>query len=343
MDNHKISFKDDYSEGCHPRILEALARVNHEVISGYGEDRYSEMARAQLRQQMELPGAGVYFVSNGTQANLVMIAAMLKPFESVVAAQSAHINRHEAGAIEATGHKIDSIITEDGKLTPELIQQVLSRFEDHHTARPRLVYISNTTELGTFYNLAELEAIAAFCREKGLLLMLDGARLGAALSIPENDLTLADVARLTDAFYIGGAKNGLLVGEAIVIKSPAVQEDFLFHIKQRGALLSKGWVIGVQFLELFQDGLYLEMAGHANQMARQLGEGIRQAGYTFLTDSVSNQIFPVFPNQVVAYLEQRYAFYPWAVVDADHTAIRLVTSWATREEAVKAFIQDIRK
>ena len=214
----------------------------------------------------------------------------------------------------------------------------MSRYEDHHTALPRLVYVSNSTELGTVYRKAELEAISAYCRSKGLLLMLDGARLGAGLTAAGNDLSMADVGRLCDAFYIGGAKNGLLFGEAIVVKSAAVQADFLYHIKQRGALLSKGWVIGVQFRELFREGLYLEMAAHANRMAEGLAAGIQSAGYKFLSPPASNQIFPVFSLEMIAKLEADFSFYRWAKVDGEHWAIRLVTSWATTEEKVDAFL-----
>ncbi len=331
------SFKNDYSEGCHPRILEALVHANHDQQEGYGDDDYSNLARKHILSHLKCDAA-IHFVSGGTQANTLVIAAALRPHESVIAAETGHINVHEAGAIEATGHKIEYAITPDGKLSPELIAPLLVKAEDHHLVKPKLVYISNSTELGTVYNLAELEALSHFCHQHNLFLFCDGARLGAALTSTQSNLTLADMARLCDVFYIGGTKNGALVGEAIVIVNEALKTDFLFHLKQRGALISKSRVLGVQFAELFRDNLYFELASHANTMSMKMAEALKQKGFDFVAPPASNQIFPILPNELIARLEKHYGFYHWKKFDDNHFSIRLVTSWATDEKMVNEFV-----
>ncbi|PKP01536.1 MAG: threonine aldolase [Bacteroidetes bacterium HGW-Bacteroidetes-6] len=333
-----FSFKNDYSEGCHPRILEALSKANTDQQEGYGDDEYSNEARKLIMQQIQNTDAKIRFVSGGTQANAVVIAAALRPHESVISAESGHINIHEAGAIEATGHKIEFASTTDGKLSPALIEPLLVKAEDHHMVKPKLVYISNSTELGTVYRKAELETLSAFCRQNNLYLFCDGARLGAALTSPANDLTLADMASLCDVFYIGGTKNGALMGEAIVIMNDALKTDFEFHLKQRGALISKGRLIGIQFAEMFRDELFFEMAQHANKMAMKIAAALQQKGFRFVAEPESNQIFPILPNELIAKLEKHYGFYHWKKVDNNHTSIRLVTSWATDEKAVDEFV-----
>lgn len=338
-----ISFKNDYSDGGHPKVLKALLEHANSIQPGYGEDEYSEQARSVIKEKCKSPEALIRFVSGGTQANLLIIASILKPFEAVISASSGHINKHEAGAIEATGHKVDIVDASDGKLTPELVQISLNRFEDHHTVRPRLVYISNTTELGTVYTKQELESLSQFCREKNLYLFMDGARLASALCSVGNELTLADIAELTDIFYIGGTKNGALFGEVIVITNSELQADFDFHIKQRGALLAKGRALGVQFLTLFQDELYFELGSHANAMAQKLARGIQSAGYAFLTPPVSNQIFPILPKVLIEKLEKEFQFYVWETVDDEKSAIRLVTSWMTQASEVDEFIHKLRE
>lgn len=337
------SFKNDYSEGCHPSILEALARTNNLQEAGYGEDEYSQEARRLIREKIGNADADVHFVSGGTQANLIVIASLLKPFESVIAADTGHINVHEAGAIEATGHKVEVARTNDGKLTPEHVRVILDEHGDHHMTRPKMVYISNSTEIGTLYTKQELEELSAFCKSKGLYLFLDGARLGSALCAEGNDLTLADTAKLTDVFYIGGTKNGALLGEAIVIGNQASRQDFLFHIKQRGALLAKGRLIGIQFAELFCENLFFDLAKHANAMAAKITEALKVEGYDFLTESTSNQIFPILPNTLIEKLNHDYGFYVWKKIDEKNSAIRLVTSWATDEEMVERFIEDVKR
>jgi len=335
------SFKNDYSEGAHPRILNALVESNLEQVEGYGQDCYTQKAVQLLQQRINRKDVDIHFFSGGTQTNLTALSAFLRPHEAVIAANTGHILVHETGAIEATGHKIISIEVKDGKLTSDHIKTAIELHTDEHMVKPKLVYISNSTEIGSIYNKSELEQLSQFCRKENLFLFIDGARLGSALVSEENDMDLADLGRLVDAFYIGGTKNGALMGEALVICNKLLKDDFRFHMKQKGAILAKGRILGIQFLELFRDDLYFDLARHANQMADLLRNEIGKAGYPFFTHSPSNQIFPVLPNNLIAKLEEKYSFYVWEKVDAEHSAIRLVTSWATREDAVLAFIDDV--
>lgn len=337
------SFKNDYSEGTHPRILEALMSSNLAQEEGYGEDRFSLEAARLLKQKLQRSDVDIHFFSGGTQTNFIAISAFLRPHEAAVAANTGHILVHETGSVEATGHKVLSIPVKDGKLNPGLIKEVLDFHTDEHMVKPRLVYISNPTEIGSIYNKSELEQLSSFCRENKLLLFMDGARLGSALCATGNDLGLPDLGRLCDAFYIGGTKNGALLGEALVICNDSLKEDFRFNMKQKGALMAKGRLLGIQFLELFRDELYFDLARHANRMADILREGITSMGYGFLTYSPSNQIFPILPNKMIAALEKKYAFYVWSKHNEDSSSIRLVTSWATREEAVTEFLEDLKK
>lgn len=336
------SFKNDYSEGAHPRILKALAETNMEQVDGYGEDCYTMQAVELLKQRLGRQDVSIHLFSGGTQTNLTAVSAFLRPHEAVVAANTGHVLVHETGAIEATGHKVISVDVTDGKLNPSHISAVVESHTDEHMVKPKLVYISNPTEIGTIYTKSELTMISRSCREKSLYLYVDGARLGSALSAAENDLVLSDFASMTDAFYIGGTKGGALLGEALVICREELREDFRFHMKQKGALLAKGKVLGLQFLELFRDGLYFELARHANAMADLLRDAIDGAGYSFLVDSPSNQIFPILPNAVIHKLQENYSFYVWAKMDSKHSAVRLVTSWATEEKAVREFIEDLK-
>lgn len=337
------SFKNDYSEGAHPRILNALIHTNFEQVDGYGEDEYSLEARNLMKQRIGRNDVDIHLIPGGTQTNLTAISAFLRPHEAAIAANTGHILVHETGAIEATGHKIISIAVDDGKLSPAQIQSALDAHTDEHMVKPKLVYISNPTEIGTIYYKKELEALSRFCRAHDLFLYLDGARLGSALCAEGNDLELSDLAKLVDAFYIGGTKNGALIGEALVICRDSLREDFRFHMKQKGALLAKGRLLGVQFLELFRDNLYFELALHANKMAGLLRDGINEAGYRFLVYSPSNQIFPILPNHVISELQKRFSFYVWSKVDENCSSVRLVTSWATPESAVFSFIEDARQ
>ncbi|MDA0777558.1 MAG: aminotransferase class I/II-fold pyridoxal phosphate-dependent enzyme [Bacteroidetes bacterium] len=337
-----ISFKNDYSEGCHPRVLEALVRTNRVQQDGYGIDVYSQRAAELIQEKAKAPTSKVHFVSGGTQANMLVIAACLKPHESVIAATTGHIYTNETGAIEATGHKINAIEASSGKLTPAHIQQVL----DAHTNKPhvlkqRMVYISNATEMGTIYSKQELTDLYNFCKENDLYLFMDGARLGNALVAKDNNLTLADVAKLTDVFWLGGTKNGALLGEAIVINNPKLQEDFAFHIKQRGAMLAKGRVLGIQFEELLRDDLYFDLARYANEQAMKLKQAFSDKGILFWEDTTTNQIFPILSNTQIEHLAQNFAFHHWRKINETHSAIRLITSWATPSENVEALVREI--
>lgn len=332
------SLKNDYSEGAHPRILEALQRTNFEQTEGYGEDPYSFEAKEKLRDLIHVENIDIHFLVGGTQTNLTAISAFLRPHEAVIAVSTGHVCVHETGAIEATGHKIIACEGKDGKLRPEDIKGALDSHGDEHMVKPKLVYISNSTEIGTLYKKAELQALYEICQKHQLLLFLDGARLASALTSKENDLSLTDLAKLTDAFYIGATKNGGLLGEALIINKPELQLDFRYHIKQKGGLLAKGRLIGLQFLELFRDTLYFDLGRHANQMADILREGIKEAGYDFLTHAPSNQIFPILPEKIVEALESDYGFYRWETTETG-IAIRLITSWATQEKDIQAFLK----
>ena len=334
------SFRNDYSEGAHPKVLEALASTNLEQTVGYGMDPRCEAARNTIRRLCNAPDADVHFLVGGTQTNLIVIESLLRPYEAVIAAHTGHVNVHETGAIEATGHKVCTAYAPDGKLTPALVESVVNGHSSEHMVHPRLVYISDTTEIGTIYTKAELEALRRCCDEHNLFLFMDGARLGSALTSPENDLTLPDLAALTDAFYIGGTKNGALFGEALVMNAP--NDHFRWHMKQRGAMLAKGRLLGVQFQALLEDGVYFEIARHANEMAYRLRDGIAALGYSFPVPSPSNQQFPVLPNTVVEQLKAKgYEFEIDHAEDDAHTCVRFVTSWATPENAIDAFLKDL--
>ncbi|MDN3956040.1 threonine aldolase family protein [Sporolactobacillus laevolacticus] len=338
------SFKNDYSEGAHPQILNALIETNMVQEEGYGEDRYSLQAAELLKEKMGRSDVAIHFLTGGTQTNLTAISAFLRPHHAAIAAITGHINVHETGAIEATGHKVLTVNSgKDGKLTPAGIQAVLDAHPDEHMVKPKLVYISDTTENGAVYTKNEVEQLSTFCKENHLYFYMDGARLGSALTSSANDLELSDLPNLVDAFYVGGTKNGALLGEALVICNDELKEDFRFYMKQKGAMLAKGRLTGIQFLELFRDNLFFDLAAHANAMATKISEGIDAAGYGFLTPPVSNQIFPILPNTLLEELHQQFNFFDWEKVDDEHTAVRLVTSWATKEEAVDAFVESLKK
>ncbi|HMB42868.1 MAG TPA: beta-eliminating lyase-related protein, partial [Luteimonas sp.] len=324
----KHSFLNDYSEGAHPRVLQLLSSSNLTQEAGYGEDSLSLRAADLLRAATGIADADVHLVSGGTQANLIALASMLRPYESIIAADSAHILVHETGAIEATGHKISGVPTSDGKLLPDQVRAVVAQHGDEHMVSPRVVYLSQATEFGTIYSKAELSALSSTCRELGLYLYVDGARIAPALVSASSDMTLHELASLVDMLYIGGTKNGALLGEALVINAPALKDHFRFHLKQRGALLAKGRLLGAQFVALFEDGLYFELARHANAMATRLADGLRASGAAFLTEPVTNQVFPILTDNQIATLRAHYSFHVWTRVDPRRSAIRLVTSWA---------------
>lgn len=337
------SFTNDYSEGAHPKILESLMTNNLIQQGSYSLDTHTAHAIDLIKAEIQRSDADVHLIAGGTQTNLITIATALRPYQAVISAATGHINVHETGAIEATGHKVLALQTEDGKLTPALVQETLDFHSDEHMVQPKMVYISNSTEIGTQYSKAELEALHHICRKNDLYLFMDGARMGSALTSSTNDLTLADIASLVDVFYIGGTKNGALFGEALVICSPDLKPNFRFMIKQRGAMLAKGWLLGIQFEELFQNNLFYDMAAHANQMADRLRTALIKKGCSFASDSMTNQLFPILPDSVVEKLGQDYTFNIDRKYDDTHTVIRLVTSWATTEEGVNSFIASLDK
>lgn len=336
------SFNNDYSEGAHPKILEAMIQENLIQNSGYGLDSHCLHAAQLIRQEIRQENADIHFITGGTQTNLITIGAALRPWQAVICTEKGHINVHETGAIEATGHKVIAMPSDNGKLTPADIIKALEHHTDEHMVQPKMVYISNSTEIGTQYSKSELEAIHHICRQKELYLFMDGARMGSALTSQTNDLTLEDIARLTDVFYIGATKAGALFGEALIILNPALKPDFRFMVKQRGAMLAKGWLIGIQFEELFQNNLFFDLAAHANEMSAILRQGIESCGYSFFSESVTNQIFPIFPDKIITALEKDYLFSIQERFDEEHSVIRLVTSWATKEEACIEFVKALK-
>ena len=340
-----ILFNSDYTEGAHPRILERLMETNLEQTTGYGEDAYCEAAREAIRKVCDAPEADVHFLVGGTQANFTVISSALKPYQGVLCADTGHINVHETGAVEACGHKVLALTGKDGKITAEQIRNAYDLHwsdESHeHIAQPKMVYISHPTELGTLYTKGELEEIGRVCRECGLYLFLDGARLGYGLMAPGTDVTIADIAKICDVFYIGGTKVGAFFGEAVVIMNPQLKPDFRYCIKQKGGMLAKGRLLGIQFLELFRDGLYFEIAKHAIDMAMILKEGLKEKGYSFFMDSVTNQQFIMIEDEKLEKIREKYGVTYQQRYDETHSVIRLCTSWATTEENVRSLLADL--
>jgi len=342
-----IYFNNDYSEGCHERVLQALCRTNLEQTLGYGEDAYCAKAAGKIRALCAREDLAVHFLVGGTQANLTVIDAALRPHQGALCAVSGHIHCHETGAVEATGHKVLTVASTDGKITAAQVERtVLAHRADgsfEHTVQPKLVYVSNPTELGTLYTLAELEALSRTCRELGLYLFLDGARLGYGLAAKGCDVTLPDIARLCDVFYIGGTKVGALFGETVVIGNPALAEDFRYLIKQHGGMLAKGRLLGVQFDALMTDNLYFDIAARADRLADRLREAFDACGVPYLVPGITNQIFPILPDAVLEELAKTYVFSEQERVDAEHRAVRFCTSWATREENVERLCRDLHR
>ena len=340
-----IYFINDYSEGCHPKILEALTRTNYEQTLGYGEDEYCARAAEKICALCGREDAAVHFLVGGTQTNMTVIAAALRPHQGVLCADSGHINTHETGAVEATGHKVLPLPSQDGKIAAGQVREaVLSHRGDasfEHTVQPKMVYISNPTELGTLYTKVELTALRDTCRELGLYLFLDGARLGYGLMAKDNDLTLKDIGDCCDVFYIGGTKVGALFGEAVVITNPELKEDFRYLIKQRGGMLAKGRLLGIQFDTLMTDNLYFDISAHAIALAEKLENTFKELGVPSLVPVQSNQLFPILPDGVLARLAEAYVFCEQCRVDESHRAVRFCTSWATKEENVQALCRDL--
>ena len=335
-----IYFNSDYLEGAHPSIMVKMAETNMVQTVGYGEDEYCEAAREKIKAACQAPEADVHFLVGGTQTNTTVIAAILRPWQGVISAVSGHINCHEAGAIESTGHKVITLPTDNGKITA---QQVADYVEWHkndesteHIVQPGMVYISHPTEAGTLYTKAELTELYDTCRRYGLPLYIDGARLGYGLAAEESDMTLPEFARLCDVFYIGGTKVGALFGEAVVIMNESLKKDFRFIMKQRGGRLAKGRLLGIQFDALFTDDLYFKISRHAIEMAHQIRDIFVSAGYPLLFDSPTNQQYPIMPDAELAEIGKSFGYEYWERVDETHSGVRVCASWATTQENVDA-------
>lgn len=342
-----IQFQCDYNEGAHPLILQHLTETNMEQTIGYGEDPYCDEARELIRKACQRDDVDVHFLVGGTQTNTTVISHTLRPYQGVISAVSGHINVHETGAIEATGHKVLAIPTPDGKLTDTQIEQTMQAHlnEDgpEHMVQPGMVYLSFPTEVGTIYTYGELQAISEMCRKHHLPLFIDGARLGYGLCSPESDITLPQLAQLADVFYIGGTKVGALFGEAVVITNETLKRDFRYSIKRHGGMLAKGRLLGLQFATLFRDNLYMDIARHAIDEAMRIKEALQEAGIKFLIDSPTNQQFPIFSNTQLDELGKKYRFSIWQQMDAEHTAVRICTSWGTKSENVDMLIKDFKE
>lgn len=344
--NRKFSFASDYMEGAHPNIIKRLVDTNLVKSAGYGSDEFSESARERIRKACGCPDAEIHFLTGGTQTNATVIDALLPSYQGVIAPDTGHISLHEAGAIEASGHKVLVLPHTLGKISARQIAWMLKEYQDdcnhEHTVMPGMVYLSQPTEYGTLYTLQELQEISQVCRENRIPLYLDGARLAYGLACPENDVTLKDIARLCDVFYIGGTKCGALFGEAVVIPQKGRIPGFFTIIKQHGALMAKGRLLGLQFEELFTDDLYEHIGESAIALAGEIREAWKQCGYQLYFENPTNQVFCVVDNCRLAKLAERVEFGFWEKYDESRTVIRLATSWATREADVKELIQFLR-
>lgn len=335
-----LYFINDYQEGAHPAVLERLAQTNLIPLSGYGTDEICQSAKARIREACDCPNADVFFLSGGTQANRVVISSLLKQYEGVLAAATGHVSIHESGAIEASGHKVIELPGSEGKLDIRAAREFVSAFfsdeNNEHMVFPGMVYISFPTELGTLYSRAELLELRSLCDDYKLLLYADGARLGYALASSECDVTLSELASLCDVFYIGGTKVGALIGEAVVFPKGNAPQHFLTLIKQNGALLVKGRLLGAQFDALFEDGLYFKLGKHAVQMADELKEVFKRKGARFYLESPTNQQFIIMRNEEIEKLREKVQFSFWEKYDEENSVVRFVTSWATSIESINA-------
>lgn len=341
-----IYFRSDYSQGAHPEVMEALMKTNMEHHDGYAMDVHSDHAAELVKELIGVEDCSVYMMIGGTNCNVTTIAAALKPYEGVITPRTGHAYFHEAGAVEATGHRVLTLPPENGKLTPEIIAKAWDEFEDDHTPLPRMVYISQPTESGSLYTKAEMEAISAYCKETNLLLYIDGARLGSALTCDACDFTIKDIPPLCDAFYIGGTKNGALMGEALVILNKDIDDHFRWMIKRQCGMLAKGRLIGVQFealLEGGEDSLYYRLARETNRLAAKLRDGLTEMGCAFYGTSETNQIFPILPTPVVEALEEDFFFYRWAPEEDGKIPVRFVLGWGSTDADVDALLARIKE
>jgi threonine aldolase len=336
-----LFLKNDYSLGAHPQVLDALVRTNMVYADGYGMDQFCQAASEQILARIGCPNAEVHFLPGGTQTNMTAIAAFLRPHEAAVSPETGHICCHETGAIEATGHKVIHVPSADGKIRPDQIDEVMRYHEDEHYVKPRLLYISDSTETGAYYLKQELLDLRKACDKHNLLLYIDGARLAMALTAPGNDVALEDFPKIADAFYIGGTKCGALFGEALILVNECIKPDFRFLLKQRGGLMAKSRLMGVQFQALLQDDLIFGLGAHANRMAALLADGIKKAGYPFAVEPATNLIFPIFPDTLIQELQKKVMFEGWRPYPDGKSAIRLVTSWGTTEDEIREFLSMI--
>lgn len=338
----KYIFKIDYADGAHQSVISELVKLNSGTYDGYGHDHITKEAIEIIRKEIDDPEASVNFISGGTQTNLIACKTFLRPYEAVISSHIGHINVNECGAVESTGHKVISVTCKDGKLTPENIQAVCDSHNTEHMLKPRMVYLSNTLENGLVYNKAELTAISKCCEENHMYLYLDGARLSQALASDKCDLTLKDIAKLCDAFYLGGTKNGMLYGEALIISNPRAKKYIRHAMKQAGAVLSKTWVMAAQFKALFESGAFYEIGKIANERARLIYNGLSGIGIEFYDEFSSNQIFPIFDKHMLDKLNEKYVFQVWAKVDEDRVAVRIATTFNTSEAIVSQLINDTK-
>ena len=339
-------FHNDYNRMCHPAVLEKLCAAQDTAMPGYGTDECCEKSAGIVRKLCGREDLAVHFLVGGTQANLTVIDAALRPHQGALCAVTGHIHVHETGAVEATGHKVIGLASDNGKLTAKQVEEAaithLSDGDREHTVQPKLVYISDSTEVGTVYTLQELRELSAVCRKYGYYLFLDGARLGYALASRGSDVTLKDLAELCDVFYIGMTKVGAMFGECVVISNPCLQEDFRYLIKQHGGMLAKGWLLGLQFEALFEEKLYFKIARHANTLADRLRNTLTELKYPFYTEGTTNQVFPILPDRILSKLSKEVTYCPMGRVDGHHQAVRFCTSWASTAEDVE-FLCDLLK
>ncbi len=341
-----IRLESDYTQGATPKIIERLVATNLEMTPGYGVDKYCMSAAEKIRAEIKMPSADVHFIVGGTQTNMLFISSALRPHQGVMCANTGHINAHETGAVEATGHKVIALESEDGTLTAQQIKETLDAHyadETHeHIVQPAMVYVSFPTENGTLYSKAQLTAISELCRERDIPLYLDGARLGYGLMCDKNDLNISDIASLCDAFYIGGTKVGALFGEALVITNDKYKKDFRYMEKQKGAMLAKGRLLGLQFDTLFTDGLYYKISAHAAALAMKIRKAFEEKNIPLYFDSPTNQQFPILTDEQMKKLGEDFAYSYWCKA-GDRHAVRFCTSWATKEEDVDKLIKTIRE
>lgn len=343
-----IRFECDYLEGAHPEIIKRLTETNFEQTAGYGVDPHCNRARELIQKACDAPDAYVQFLVGGTQTNATVIASILKPYEGVISAHSGHINTHETGAVEATGHKVIALDAGDvGKISAaqvsELCEKHINDTAFEHMSKPAMVYISQPTENGTLYSKSELQALRNVCDERGLTLFIDGARCGYGLCAEGNDVFLPDLAKYADVFYIGGTKVGALFGEAVVFSNKTIARDFRYMIKRHGGMLAKGRLLGIQFEALFENGLYFEISAHAIKEAMKIKAAIKECGIETLVNSPTNQQFPIFTREEYNTLSEKYSFSHWCDLDTERVGVRICTSWATKPENVDALIKDIKE